>query len=256
MPDNNPAGALKIKTGLLPTFTKLRNRRRKTIHMDQHDNTHRRGFLGTLLSGAAALGLGAIAAPFKSEAAEKFSAETVPAERLFKNMKGKHRMLFDAAGFRSGAALTWASTFLATNNETGVPDAELNVVVILRSAAMGMSLNDKMWEKYKLGELYKIEDPTSKAPAVRNLFSNVKTEELLEPSMGIDALQKRGVIVCVCQKALRGNSEHIAEKQGLKADDVHLDLLANILPDIHLVPSGVWASGRAQENGCAYTYAG
>ncbi|MCW3102083.1 MAG: hypothetical protein JWO09_523 [Bacteroidetes bacterium] len=224
--------------------------------MQQHDNTHRRGFLGTLLSGAAAFGLSAIAAPFKSEAAEQLSKETVPAERLFKNMKGKHRMIFDAPGYRNGAALAWASAYLNSNNETGSPDAELSVVVVLRSVAIGISLNDKMWEKYKLGELYKIEDPTAKAPAARNLFSNIKTEELLEPSMAIDVLQKRGVIVCVCQKALKGNSAHIAEKHGLKAEEVHLDLLANILPDIHLVPAGVWAAGRAQENGCAYTYAG
>ncbi|MCW3071477.1 MAG: hypothetical protein JWO44_1367 [Bacteroidetes bacterium] len=224
--------------------------------MQKQDNTHRRGFLGTLLGGAAAFGLSAIAAPFKSEAAEQLSKETVPAEQVFKNMKGKHRIVFDAAGFRSGAALAWTEAYLSSNNETGSPDAELNAVVVLRSIAIGMSLNDKMWEKYKLGELYKIEDPTAKAPAIRNLFSNIKTEELLEPSMAIDALQKRGTIVCVCSRALKGNSEHIAEKMGLKAEDVHADLLANILPDIHLVPSGVWAVGRAQEHGCAYTYAG
>ena len=29
-----------------------------------------------------------------------------------------------------------------------------------------------------------------------------------------------------------------------------------LLPGVQIVPSGVWAIGRAQENGCAYCYAG
>jgi intracellular sulfur oxidation DsrE/DsrF family protein len=224
--------------------------------MTRKKTTPRRNFLNTLFGGAAAFGIVSLAAPFKAEAAELNSKEIVPAEQLFKNMKGKHKIVFDTTGFRSGAALVWAETFLNTNNETGSPDADLNAVIILRSMAIGMSLNDQMWEKYKLGELYKIDDPSTKSAAVKNQFSNVKTEGLLEPGMSIDVLQKRGVLVCVCSKALQGNSEHIAEKQNLKAEDVHKDLLANILPDIHLVPSGIWALGRAQERGCAYSFAG
>jgi len=29
-----------------------------------------------------------------------------------------------------------------------------------------------------------------------------------------------------------------------------------VLPDIQIVPSGVWALGRAQEKGCGYIFAG
>lgn len=219
------------------------------------DLTPRRGFLGTLLGSAAAFGLSSIASPFKS-IAEPVATSSIPEEQLFKNMKGKHKMVFDTSAFKGGAPLGWAQTFLNTNNETGNPDAELNVVLILRSLAVGFSLNDKMWEKYKLGEIYKIDDPATKSPALRNLFTNVKKEELVEPDMSIDVLQKRGMLICVCRKALKGNSEHIAEKLSLKGEDVLKDLQENLIPDAHIVPSGVWALGRAQENGCAYSYAG
>lgn len=224
--------------------------------MKDNNPTPRRGFLGTLIGGAAAFGLSSFVSSLKSEAAEPVLTDAVPAEQLFKNLKGKHKFVFDTSAFKGGATLGWTETFLNTNNETGTPDEELNVVIILRSLAVGMSLNDKMWEKYKLGELYKIDDPATKAPALRNLFTNVKKEELIEPAMSIDVLQKRGVLICICSKALKGNSEHIAEKLSLKGEDVLNDLLANLIPDAHVVPSGVWALGRAQERGCAYSYAG
>jgi len=38
--------------------------------------------------------------------------------------------------------------------------------------------------------------------------------------------------------------------------EVYKDLIAGVLPGIQIVPSGVWALGRAQENGCGYIFAG
>jgi len=43
---------------------------------------------------------------------------------------------------------------------------------------------------------------------------------------------------------------------GLDAKDVYKDMIDGLLPGIELVPSGVWALGRAQENGCGYIFAG
>jgi intracellular sulfur oxidation DsrE/DsrF family protein len=37
-----------------------------------------------------------------------------------------------------------------------------------------------------------------------------------------------------------------------KAEDIYKDWTANLLPGIQVVPSGVWALGRAQEKQCAY----
>jgi intracellular sulfur oxidation DsrE/DsrF family protein len=34
------------------------------------------------------------------------------------------------------------------------------------------------------------------------------------------------------------------------------DSKAGLLPGIQIVPSGVWAVGRAQEHGCQYCFAG
>lgn len=222
------------------------------------NKTHRRGFLGTLLSGAATFGITSVISPLKSQADTLSSLTTVvnPAEAKFKNLKGKHKLVYDTIAYRSGSALSWCSAFLNTNNETGTPDKDLNAVIVLRSAAIGMAMPDSIWEKYKLGEIYKLDDPATKVPAIKNLFYNVMKEDLIEPAMSLEILQKRGVLFCVCNLAIKGNSEHIAEKLGLKAENIQKDLLANILPEIQLVPSGMWALSRAQENGCGYIFVG
>ena len=42
----------------------------------------------------------------------------------------------------------------------------------------------------------------------------------------------------------------------MDAAEVRKDWDSGLLPNMHLVPSGVWALGRAQEKGCAYIFAG
>jgi len=42
----------------------------------------------------------------------------------------------------------------------------------------------------------------------------------------------------------------------IDTETVFNDLIAGVLPGIQIVPTGVWALGRAQANGCVYIYAG
>jgi hypothetical protein len=42
----------------------------------------------------------------------------------------------------------------------------------------------------------------------------------------------------------------------MDVETVKKEWTAGILPNIQLVPSGVWALGRAQEKGCTYCFAG
>ena len=48
----------------------------------------------------------------------------------------------------------------------------------------------------------------------------------------------------------------LQKKMSLNPDDVYAEMVKGILPGIQLVPSGVWALGRAQNNKCAYIFAG
>ena len=47
-----------------------------------------------------------------------------------------------------------------------------------------------------------------------------------------------------------------AKSMKLDPTEVYNDWVNGLLPSVQLVPSGVWALGRAQENGCGYILAG
>jgi hypothetical protein len=56
--------------------------------------------------------------------------------------------------------------------------------------------------------------------------------------------------------ALTVYSGMVAQGAGKSAEEVKKDWVAGLHPGIQIVPSGVWAIGRAQEKGCAYCFAG
>ena len=222
--------------------------------------THRRGFLGRLAAGAAALGLGGLVAPIEA-AAERRVAPRAPANPEFEawlnKIMGKHKMVYDVPEPNDGFAFAWARVFLNTTNETyGTTDADNKVVIVLRHSGIPYAMESAMWSKYKLGEAFKITDPATKAPAVRHPLLHLKPGDVPIPGMGTDELLAKGVLIGVCNVALTFNSMRLAKDMGMQADAIRKDWVANLIPGVLVVPSGVIAINRAQEKGCAYCFAG
>jgi hypothetical protein len=120
-------------------------------------------------------------------------------------------------------------------------------------------MGNDLWAKYNLGEMFKINDAATKAPATNNPFWQPKPFNIPgvgEVKIGINDLQASGVMFCACDMAITVNSAVAA--MGLKQDpaDVKKEWLAGLLPGVQPVPSGVWAVGRAQEHGCSYCFVG
>ncbi len=150
---------------------------------------------------------------------------------------------------------------MLTNEKTGTAEKDCSVVVVLRHDAIPYAMEDKLWEKYKFGELFKIDDEATKAPAVRNAFWKPKPGDFKVPgignvAIGINELQDSGVMFCVCDMAMTVYSAIVAEQMKMDAAEVKKEWVSGILPNIQPVPSGVWAVGRAQEHQCAYCFAG
>ena len=121
--------------------------------MEQNDlkqATHRRGFLGTLAAGAAAVGLASIASPFnlKAQAQPQRKKEPgspmVPAELWINKIKGKHKMVFDATRPHDLMPFAWPKVFLLTNGKTGTPANECGVLVVLRHDAIPYAFESRM----------------------------------------------------------------------------------------------------------------
>jgi intracellular sulfur oxidation DsrE/DsrF family protein len=229
----------------------------------ENDQTSRRGFLGSIATGAAAMGLATLS-PLQQVHANPESPHIPgpddPAENVFKNLKGKHRIVFDVTEQNAIFPFVWPRVFLLTNMATGTPEKENNVVVILRHDAIAYAFEDKLWTKYNLGELLKITGadgkPETKNPFWKPAKGTYKLPGFGVVEIGINELQESGVQFVVCNAAMTVYSAAAADKMKMKAEDVYAEWKAGLHPGITQVPSGVWAVGRAQENKCAYCFAG
>ncbi|MDQ6609400.1 MAG: twin-arginine translocation signal domain-containing protein [Bacteroidota bacterium] len=223
---------------------------------DQSLTTDRRSFIGTMATGAVAMTVGSIAAPLTS-LAKNAPVNNEDPDAWFNKIKGKHRIVFDATEPNGVFPFAWPRVFLLTNAMTGTPEKDSNVVVVLRHNAIPYAMNNALWTKYNFGDVFKINDEKTKASAVRNAFYKPDAGDFKIPgigavAIGINELQDSGVMFCVCNMALTVNSAVVAKMNNLNAGDVYNDFKAGVLPNIQIVPSGVWAVGRAQEHGCAY----
>src|SRR5262245_22754298 len=213
---------------------------------------NRREFLGTAAA-AAVGGLGALVPVTAARA-----AASTDFTRWLDSIPGTQKQLYDMPELNGGMGLLWSYAFFLTGAPAyGLPESELGVVVVLRHSTIPLALNDSAWSKYKLGEVFKIDDPETKAPALRNPFYlDANALPVPIPEAALQKLIARGVKVAACNLALTVYSGMVAQKMGLKADDVKKDWTEAVLPGIQIVPSGVVACNGAVSRGCTYVYAG
>lgn len=224
---------------------------------DSGSSIDRRGFLGTLVAGAAAAGLAHVPAAFGAEAMDIPIAGSEEFDAGLKKLSGrKYKQVFDAPRPNESLSVIWSWALLHTFNKLKVADDGVGCFVIFRHEAIPFAMKDDVWAKYKLGEVFKIDDKTTKAPSVRNVVTNVKPEDLPIPDMALDKVQARGVLFGVCDLAMTVYSMHIAQGIGAKPEDVKKDMVAGLLPGVVKLPSGVYAVNRAQAAGFTYCFAG
>jgi hypothetical protein len=226
---------------------------------DQSGLNERRNFLKQVATGAAVLSTGILAAPLVASAAMIPSIDTSDADEWFNKVKGKHRIIFDVPAPHEIFPFAWPKIFLATNAATGTSEKDCGVVVVLRHSAIPYAMGNDLWAKYKFGEMFKINGADGKTPATSNPFWQPKPFTIPgigDVNIGINDLQASGVMFCACDMAIAVNSAVAA--MGMKQDPaaVKKEWETGLLPGIQLVPSGVWAVGRAQEHGCSYCFVG
>ncbi len=230
----------------------------------------RRGFLGTLSAGAAAMGISMLTSPL--HAAEKSFSFPSPGdpESWFKKIKGRHKIMYDLVSAEKGIfPFVFPKLFLITNAATGTPEKDCSVVMVLRHESVCYALQDNIWEKYHFKEFFNVADlgpgfnasDAATATSTRNPFWNTKPTDFMIPGMGpvplgIKDLMAEGVMFCVCNASLSGKAAIAAMQTKGNAEAIRKEWLDNLIPGFQLVPSGVWAVGRAQEHGCTYCFAG
>lgn len=215
--------------------------------------TPRRGFLGRVALAAAALGLsGSAPATLAARTAPRLTPGSDPQlDAWFGKLTGKHRQVFDAPYPNEGMPGVWPRVYLLTMEGTYAGEAA-TAMAILRHHAIPLAMQDSLWAKYKLGEMFDIRN--GDAPATSNPYATITGLPL--PGLGIAELLKSGVLIGCCGAAIGVYSAAAAKKMNMDANAVKQEWIAGLFPGVQVVPSGVMAVGHAQELGATYCYAG
>lgn len=208
---------------------------------------NRRSFVSLVasLAGLAALDADASAAqtPARGIAAGQWDLT------WFDAFKGAHKQVYDYGTFEltdDTRPLRFVKNYLDTYRDVfGQQAPEINTAVGVSRSCFPINVSDAVWQKYKIGERWKIADPATKQPALRNIF-------LSDGDLSVKALQARGTAFWQCNVALGAITQQLAQATGMPAADVRADLVAGLNPGVHLVPAHVMALGIAQEHGFTY----
>jgi hypothetical protein len=219
----------------------------------------RRSFLSKFGIGVASTG---VAASTKLSAFQVVTSEPsrfTPAHHAqddwLDQVPGKHRFVLDTTtpdGF--GNALAFLSNYFTANqNDYGLKDNELAVVVVVRHNSTAFAYNDNLWAKYgaPISQRNKFADPKSGQPPTTNLFNSTGYGELLtNRGTTLEGLLKRGLRLAVCQVSTRGYAGAIATATGGNREAIYNELVANLVSvNARMVPAGIVAVNRAQERG-------
>ena len=145
---------------------------------------------------------------------------------------------------------------------------QIQIVCALNGPANMVNYSDYVWQKYRIGEWAKENDPKTGEPAVRNFYYPSKAGPSLsyasdDPSnqdsayqdFSVQGLQARGVKFLSCHSSVEEVARALIKMNNLSAqpEEVAKDIQAHILPGVLLVPALAAALALLQGEG-HYSY--
>lgn len=207
----------------------------------------RRSFLSRL---AALTGLAAAGAPDIAGATPLPSSEWDMS--WLGRLTGKHKQVFDVSDMERGPGVVknWLD---AHETVYGLKGKDLSAVIGIAGRAFPINASDALYQKYPIGELWKVNDPETGKPAMHNPFMDGgKAPPTL--GVGVRPLQARGVIFWQCNNALHNSAIRIADAIKKPEPEIYADLRASLNPGVIVVPAHTMLLGLCQDRGCAYEF--
>jgi intracellular sulfur oxidation DsrE/DsrF family protein len=144
-----------------------------------------------------------------------------------------------------------------------LPSERVQVVVQAFASATLAMYDDAVWAKYRLGEVFKIQDPGTGQPATRNLWFASKNPPVSQPppdranpyysDISIQGLQRRGVLFLICHQSIHAHGGQLASSEQNSdqqtAAEIVAEIQAHLIPGGLLVPAGVGELVRLQDKG-------
>lgn len=192
----------------------------------------------------------------------KFEPQRHELDAWIDALPGSHRVFIDSdSPSGAGNALRYATNILNAHvNAYKGADKDMAIIVCLRHASTIVGFNDAMWTKYgtslnSMSAMMSGRSPAGPAaPAEQPGPVAAPASATNAQARAIATAAGRGVHFAICDTATTALAGMIARPAGLKVDDVHAELVANIVANGHMVPAGVMALTRAQEYGYSFLY--
>ncbi len=149
-----------------------------------------------------------------------------------------------------------------------IPTEQIKIIGALHGPANMLNFDDYVWQKYRVGEFVKVDDPKSGQPATRNPFFPSKAAPEMKYSSqdpndenspfqdtSIQGLQARGVQFLCCHTATEEQARLLIKQFELtqKPEEIVTDMMAHTLPGVLVVASMVAAIALLQSEG-HYSY--
>jgi hypothetical protein len=230
-------------------------------------NLTRRLFLGR--ASASLAGLRAMTSGANLQLVDKRSDWKIAEfERLVRN-PSRVKQVFDENQIGGGKFLNNIKNSLnGLQFGFNIPTGQIKIVAAMHGPANALNFDDYIWQKYRIGEWLKVQDPKTGQAAVRNpFFASKASPEMHYPTQdpddgnslfqdaSIQALQLRGVQFLCCHTATEEQARGLIAHENLRQEpeEIAKDLLAHILPDVLVVASMVAAIALLQSDG-HYSY--
>lgn len=211
----------------------------------------RRGFLARLSSVAAGLTSLAVAPAALRATPDRTPEMQGGPDAWIDRLKGQDRLLFHAHQQLMPAILGARSVLMNGRDAYGVSESQNSIAIGAHGPAISGLFRDEIWQRFTLGERYKFTDPKTNAPATKNPFLAPQPDWPADAT--VPALMERGVLFVVCNVAVRNLSRRI-EREGEKAEALHKELVAGLVPGVVVVPDLFVAMSHAQKQGVSYIF--
>ena len=176
-----------------------------------------------------------------------------PSDNWLKGINAQYKQLFDSPAPAGGIALVHIMNYYDTYNKAyNVKDADIDAVMTFYGGTTLHGLNDATWAKYKLGEFLGEKDAAGQFLTANPWRTAPNVLGMSLPGASIEALQKRGATMILCNNALSIFAGMVAAKRGLDANTVYMDMKGNMLPGVELVPAMVIAIEKGTRAGLSY----
>ena len=168
----------------------------------------------------------------------------------------KHKAVFDSPEVQDGLALMQAALFVRGYTEAlQASAADIVPVVVIRHTAVPLLFNDEIWEKYGVGKELKLTDHKTKQPPLTNPF--LKPDASLPADSptrlaSLEGLHAHGAVLLGCNIAAMGYAYRFAKATNQEVAKVREEVRASLIPGAILLPSGIYATLRAQEVGAVF----